>query len=246
MLIRRWSIIAVLLTVFFVGCDGISDLVSIDADKLLELSTSAASAPADGATRVTLTAKIPEASDLYDREIAFTTNMGTFVGGDVDLDDPDNNKKTITVPVAIDGKAYADLTSSTSRGNARVQAVWGDAAKTVQVNFSTAYPQYLDLSTDLAVLSVSGLDQAEITVHARRNQGVASEGTRVLFSVADRDGIQRGIFQNVMTTDANGYAKATYFPGDTRYRGFVTITATFRNPNDGKEIKGQLKIDIIG
>src|SRR5262245_13986214 len=98
------------------GCNAISDAVSVDANRLLKLSTSSTTAPADGASLVTVTATIPETNDTDEREVDFVTTAGTIVGAST------SEPRELSVDADLAGNAVIHIKAPSQVGAATVTA----------------------------------------------------------------------------------------------------------------------------
>jgi hypothetical protein len=95
----------------------------------MTLSTSVSSIPADGFSRVTITATLKPDTASNKRAIAFTTTAGTFVGAA-------SPGKTTTVTADFSGAATVELRSSTDVETALVTATDGGVTHTVNIPFT--------------------------------------------------------------------------------------------------------------
>src|SRR2546428_5430760 len=99
-------------------------------DHFLGFVTSAPSLPADGVSRITLTASIDPNATSGNRTIKFSTSAGTLIAA--------GQKSTTDLDVAVDGsgKALVELQSTTVVLTCRVSARIKDLVRTVNVLFT--------------------------------------------------------------------------------------------------------------
>ena len=175
------------------------------------------SAPADGATRVPVTATV--ASELpAPRSVSFTVTGATFSGG------------STTEAIAVDGsnRAVIDLVAPAAPVSARVRATISGVSADTVVSFVAAVPQSIFVSPAAAVVGPN--TDNRISVSLLRDIGVASGGQVVTYAAKDADGNPTGgVFSGVTlsTTVTNGptVSSATY-NHQGRPAGLVTIEVT--------------------
>ena len=144
-------LVPVLAALTLVGCNAASDLVSVDPSKIVHLSVSASTIPADGISEVVVTARVPMGGQTEAASVNFTTTRGEFVGAS----DPRDHE----VVADSDGVAKVWLRSSTEVGVAHIQAVFGVYASSVDVEFVPVVYGQLDLGL-MTSLSAKRLSEA--------------------------------------------------------------------------------------
>src|SRR5512134_1761542 len=82
-------------------------------DQVLSVSLSATSIPADGTTRLTITAQLDPRTDADKRTVTFTASAGTLIGGG-------REGSTTSVTADASGKAVVELRSNRTPGTVRV------------------------------------------------------------------------------------------------------------------------------
>jgi hypothetical protein len=189
-----------------------------DPNAIVRISAAASSAPADGATRVPITATI--AAELpAPRTVSFTVTGATFNGaGEVDR----------SVPVDGSNRAVVDLVAPTAPVSARVRAsINGVSADTV-VSFVTALPHRIFVSPAAAVVGPNADNR--ISVSLLRDIGVASGGQIVGYAAKDAggnptDGVFSGVALSSTVSGSATVSSATYnHQGGPA--GLVTIEVT--------------------
>jgi hypothetical protein len=221
------------------ACENVDDLVDVDSDEIMRLAGSSTSLPADGASTVTLIAKIPEEATA--RVVTFKTTAGTFIGASAD-------GRSIDVKADPRGRAQVDLRSLTRTGEAQVVAEIASVVGRMSITFTHALPESLALDAGSFALKASFTDSATITATLRRTVGVPTEGTVVTFSAEDPNGISIGRFRSLTTSDTGGKATALFSAGpvvdpngtpmDVILRGVVV------DPNGGASVQGSAVIRI--
>ena len=111
------------------GCYQPDDyLIGPSQDQALVVTVSAATMPADGISRVTITAQLDPHTDADKRTLTFTTTAGTLsFGGKEGL--------SMTAPADINGKAIVELRSSTTAGTAQLEVTVATVSRTASVEF---------------------------------------------------------------------------------------------------------------
>jgi hypothetical protein len=199
-----------------------------DPNSIIRISAAAASAPADGATRVAVTATV--ASELpAPRSVNFTVSGATF------------NGSTGDATVAVDGsnRAVIDVVAPTTAGSARVRATISGVSADTTIAFVPALPHSIFVSPANAVVGPN--TDNRISVSLLRNIGVASGGQIVSYVARDANGnVTGGTFSSVtLSTTVSGgptVSSATYNhqggpPGNVTIEvssGGVTGTAQVR------------------
>ena len=207
---------------------GTYTLSPTSANAIISLSPSVTVAPADGVSRIVLTAKIDPQSTK--REIQFSATDGTFtVGAQTDT-------KKATVIADATGTATTELRTSLTVGTVVVDAtIQSDATHTFRqtVNLSFTTPS----ADDLIVLTVSsssipadGFSRARLTATAKVPQDPTKRtvtfktSTGTLFASAQGSGGTTGSLD--VTTDASGVAVAELQSTQVIETAFVSATVT--------------------
>jgi adhesin/invasin len=189
-----------------------------DPNSIVRISAASSSAPADGATRVPITATI--AAELPGpRTVTFSVSGATF-----------NGVSEVERQVAVDGsnRAVIDVVAPSAPVSARVRATINGVSADTVVSFVPALPQNIFVSPVAAAVGVNADDK--INVSLLRDIGVASGGLIVTYAAKDALGNPTGgVFSAVtLSTSVNGSAtvsSATYnHSGGTV--GLVTIEVT--------------------
>lgn len=96
----------------------------------------------------------------------------------------------------------------------------------IPLEFVRAEPEQLSLLVDKLRVKADSTDTVKITAMLRRESGVVTPGTWVLFSIA-APSMEVGRFWNTQPSDGTGSATVQLSPSlGTEYRGVVTICAT--------------------
>jgi len=208
-------------------------------DRVLALTASADAVPADGASQVTITARIPADAAPANRTIAFTTTAGSFVGAD-----PPGT--SIAAQADLEGEAAVTLQSGTQPATARVEASVAGFVRTLTVRFTAALPESIEVDPGTFALAAGPGNTTTVTATLERSGGgVATQGTEVRFTAATPGGATVGEFRAVTRSDAEGQATALYTAGDTVYRGPVTITARVTDPASGATVSGSATLQVV-
>lgn len=208
-------------------------------DEVLALAASADAVPADGASQVTITARIPADAAPANRTLAFTTTAGSFVGAD-----PPGT--SIQVQADLEGRAEVTLESGTQPATARVEASVAGFVRTLTVRFTPALPESIEVDPGTFALAAGSGNTTTVTATLERSGGgVATQGTEVRFTATDPAGATVGELRAVTPSDAQGQATALYTAGDTAYRGPVTITARVTDPASGATVTGSATLQIV-
>jgi hypothetical protein len=206
----------------------------VAVSSVVTLQLASTSAPADGATVTTATAKVASALPSEQRTVTFATTAGSF--GAV-------GTSTLQVRAGSDDLAIAGLVSPRSSGAATVSATVNGLVARRNVEFTHAFP-------DAAVLSVSGsfrltasfASKASLRLDLTRGSGTVTRGTEVAFeAVDDSSGQAFGYFNGVTASDINGVVTADFTPGNTPERGEATLRATVV----GTRVQATAKIEVI-
>lgn len=219
------------------GVDGLTrslviSFVPANGDELIRFVAAPSSAPADGASTSAFTVRIAP-SFPAGTMVKFQTSAGTFQPGDLTM---------IDATAAADFTASADLKSPASLGAARISATVGGLSRETTVNFTRALPNRITVSTNgTFALPPSTSTGASVIGTFLRDLGKVTEGTVATFRATTDAGAAIGFFNDISTVKSDGTATATFLPGQTTYRGRVTITVGA----DGTAVNGTTQIEIV-
>lgn len=191
--------------------------------------------PADSFHTYTIYATLPAGIDS--NKVTFRTETGTF----------SNNLKVITATADLIkfGVDTANQSIDSSRAvvllksprlpfqNARVIASIAGIADTVNVSFSTAYPDTILLDAGVFTVS-SGLDfPVTITALLKRDSGFVSLNQEVWFKAFNSDGNLIGVFSGLNNySDEKGKVTVKFAPGSVPKESTIFIQGnalTFHN-----------------
>ncbi len=207
----------------------------------LRLTAATSSAPADGATITPMTAEVSGSLPAGRRTVTFTTTLGRFVGDPSDTED--EGSTNISADADGGNRAVAYLRSpGASVGTAFITAKV-DAQPTVSasasVQFVRAAPQRVLVTTDQPTLPPNFTQTIKITATLARDPGIPTEQTIVTFGAVDSAGNTRGVFTNVIRSNAKGVATADFAAGTLAALGPMTITATAENVSGSTVVQVQ-------
>lgn len=226
-----------LVTAEVMGVAGLSrtlvvSFVAANSDDIIRFIAAPASAHADGATISTFTVRIAS-SFPAGTQVTFATTAGTFQPG---------GAATITVPAAADFTASADLASAATLGQARVSATVQGFTRETVIQFTRALPNLITVSTNgVFAFPPSTSAGASVIATFLRDIGKVTPGTVATFRATTDAGAAIGFFNDVTTVKSDGTATATFLPGQTSYRGRVTITVGV----EGSSVQGTAQIEIV-
>ena len=155
---------ALALTAVVAGCHRPEDyrLGPSDIDRVLGITLSSTVAPADGTSRVTITAQLDPRTDADKRDVTFTTTAGTLVAGN-------REGPSLVVPADSTGKAVAELRSPVGAATAELAVSVASIVRTSSVAFlALAREEVFDVSVDRTTLPADGFSTAVITARLRR------------------------------------------------------------------------------
>jgi hypothetical protein len=161
---RRSVELCLALVVLSCGCHRPDDylLAPGNLDRALDVTLSAMSLPADGVSRLTITAQLDPRTDADKRSVTFTTNAGAIVAG---------GKEGSSVVVQADntGKAVAELRSSTVPGTAGLEVTAGPVLRMASVAFVVvARADLFDASVSRTSVPADGFSRTVITATLKR------------------------------------------------------------------------------
>lgn len=187
--------------------------VPADPSQVITLSANPAAVAADGASTITIVARVSPNLPAGRRSVTFRTTVGQFLPG-----------RTGEFTIEADGSNSAQATLvSTTAGSARVTATVDGTTADTNVQFTTALPDSVFVSPAAATLR-SG-ESTLVTVTLLRNVGEVSPRLQVDYSAVTNTGTPIGSFSSV-TLSANGVSTATFNVGLTVYLGPVTVRAS--------------------
>jgi hypothetical protein len=210
--------------------------VAVDAGALVRISTSTASAPADGATPVRVFADIAAGLPSGQRTVTFTTSLGGF-------GTPAAQTPSTTATADLSNRATADLFGPSDQvGQARVTATVGDTTVQTFVEFFRALPDTIVVSPSKQELTATASDSLTLTVTLLRNVGQVTQGTPVVVRVLNPEtGADLNFLINgVAPSGSGGTTQATISAGGTTYRGPATIEVSV----PGTSVRGRATIQI--
>lgn len=217
------------------GVDGLVrratvDFVAVDPDDIIRLAAASASAPADDATRTTLTAEVAAGIPAGSRTVSFTTNLGTFAA---------TGGATASAEADASNRVSVDLVSPAEVGEARITASVDGTSAEATVVFTTARPETVLVATDKFQLRAAADDSTQVTVTLVREVGTPTAGATVTYAAVDpATGADLGFtFRNRTLSDASGEATATLIAGDTPFRGTATVRASVGSVTGSTEIQ---------
>jgi hypothetical protein len=208
------------------------DFVATGPSALVTVSTSPASAPADGATPVHVIASISPGLPSSQRTVTFTTTLGAFA---------DSQMRTTMATADSGNQATVDLASPTA-GQARVTATVAQTSVGTTASFTPALPDSIIVSPDKNAIKATVDDSTTVTVTLLRNIGNVTTGTVVSYQVVDAQSRDLGfLIRSVSPSNAAGVSQAVISAGNTAFRGTATIIARVA----GASAVGQANIDVI-
>jgi hypothetical protein len=190
-------------------------------------------APADGATRTRIVARVsPSIPDLgNNRVVTFTSTDGTFISG-TPVAGPTNGVAA-TVKADAGNQAIIDLKSPSLPATAGITATVANVTARTSIGFMRALPESVAIQTSAASVNRVG-GTITLTVTAFRDVGSPTTNAAVTWAVRDSAGNLIGLISggSVATTDPGENspkqlkATATFAPDGTAAAGPATITAT--------------------
>lgn len=199
-------------------------------DTLVSLSSDSPVAPADGATLTPFSASLSRKFDLGSK-VNFTTTNGLCSR---------NDKKEIDLVVNTEYNATGFIRSPETPGSAVIAAKAGSvSSQGVSIQLQTAYPDVITLSIPNPQVATGAF--VNVTADFFKEIGKVSAGQSVLFSAFDDTGGSIGSFRNQTVVSAARKASAEFFPGQSDYRGLLTIVAEV----PGSDTQGLGVIELI-
>lgn len=167
---------------------------------------------ANGSSSANIAVHLNPAYDFTGKKISFKSTAGTF----------SENEITIT---ATSKTLYTQLRSTNDVQTVRLEVVISDYPFSIELPFKfyKAYPNsmYLQASGD----SIAQNTPYVLTANLYTSIGKVSKQSEVLFSATDSSGIQIGTFYNILPSNADGIANATFILRDSNYKGVITFRA---------------------
>lgn len=192
----------------------------VDPSRIITLSASPASVPADGATPIAVVARIAAGLPAGKRTVTFGTTVGLFLPG---------RRGETTIDADGSNTAQATLVSTTT-GEARLTATVDGTTASAIVQFDVALPDKLFVSPAAAALR-SG-ESTLVTVTLLRDVGEVSPRLQVAYSAQTSSGASIGQFSGITLSNL-GVSSATFNVGSTTYIGPVTIRASVSGGGSG-------------
>jgi len=191
--------------------------------EFLQFETSANSMPADGNSRIILTATIDQGATTGNRTITFQTTAGTLIASG------QQSTAQIEVPIDASGRAVAELQAGSSVLTCRLTAKIKDFVVTRDVLFTAPDPDsVLVLNVSPATIPADGFSRARLTAMAKQPSDPSQRSvtfktsTGTLFSAAERTGTAGPL---AVAADANGIAVAELQSTQVVETAFVSATA---------------------
>jgi hypothetical protein len=233
---RAGWLIPLFLAAALAGCSESDPTNPTAPGAVLTLAPLTAAIPADGASRVALTAQITPQAASANRTIHFTTTAGSFAGA---------TTKAVDVPVDTDGKAVVVLQSGSTVDTATVEASLLSYVQRATVSFTAAVPDSIVVDPGAFSLQAGLANTTTVTAVLRTANGVATQGTPVTFHAFQPNGVALGEFRSITRSDATGQATALFTAGNTTFRGKATLVARYTDPITGKVVEGRGVIQIV-
>jgi hypothetical protein len=211
------------------------EFTPINPSDIITLRPDLDTAPADGATRVRIVARvsasIPDIGN--NRVVTFTSTDGTFVSGTPVSPNPPNGSSA-TVKADAGNMAIVDLKAPSLPALAGITATVSNVTARASINFTRAQPDTVAIQSSAASVNRVG-QTVTLTVTAFRDIGTPTTNAAVTWEVRDSTGAIIGLISggSVAVADPPAgtgptqlKATATFDPDDTAAAGPATITAT--------------------
>jgi len=211
------------------------NFTAVNANAVVNFVIAPKSAPADGATESLFTVMVPafQTLDPNSRSVTFQTTAGKLL--------PDATS-SVSVPVNSTGQASVTLRSAETLTTAIVRATIANTTAETRIEFVPALPEVIELLPDKTTVQGKSSDSTIVRITLRRTIGKVTPGTFITFHATTSTGAVIGIFHDQVTaSDANGQASTTFSPGDTAYRGPITITVEVAGTN----VRGTTTIQVV-
>ena len=209
------------------------NFLPVNAGDAIQVRTSSATAPADGATLTRVSATIP-ASLPGDRLVTFKTNLGLFAS---------TTARTDTATADASNVASLDLKSELSTGEARITASINGSSAETNLIFTNALPEDILVTTDKPAILANRADEAVVTVRLLRQVGTPSlrQVVRLRLVKAGTTEDMDFLLRSIEPSNAEGIVTAKVVAGNLAYTGPATILASV----DGVTKVGQVNIEIL-
>ncbi len=194
----------------------------LDPADIIQLSASAAEAPADGATILQITAMVAPGLAGTDRQVTLTTTRGTFP-----LSTPPD-QQTIQATADAGNRATVDLKAGTEVDTAVIRATVAGVTGETRVRFVPALPDFIVLKPDSVTLKADNTAKVHLVAELHRSLGHVTRGTVVQFSavIAGTTTPVALIYRNVTPSDENDEAEVDVFAPTSTPQMTVTLLAT--------------------
>src|SRR5262245_60608381 len=159
---KRLAVCLLLLTAA-TGCHHPDDyLLASQSDQVLSVTLSATTVPADGISRVTITAQLDPRTDIDKRNVTFATTAGTLIAGGKEA-------QSLTVPADTSGKAVVELRSATTPATARVDVTVASVSRSTSIEFQKlAREDVFDVALSGTSVPADGFSTIVITITLKR------------------------------------------------------------------------------
>jgi len=194
---------------------------SVNPGSVITVSPSPASAPADGATAIIVSATVASALPAGRRTVAFRTTLGTISPAFVEADGSN--------------VARASLVSTTT-GTARITATVAGSSAETTADFTASLPDRVFVAP--AATELKAGTSTSIRVTLLKTNGSVSPRLEVSYS-ATSGGVAFGSFSNITLVDTSGVSTATFNVPATAVPGAVLITASVQG------VSGSATVTIV-
>jgi len=189
------------------------------ADEVLSVTLSATSIPADGISRMTVTAQIDPRTDFDKRTVVFTTTAGTLIAAG-------QQGTTISITADTTGKAVAELRSSTTATTARIDVSVATIARSATAQFvQLTREQVYDLSVSSYSVPADGFSTSLITVTLKRLGTVDQRAVKFETSAGTFVASGQTLSRSVTLTSGLSGVVVAELRSDSPGTAYVRITA---------------------
>ena len=203
-------------TAFDVSSDFAIDFTAVNPASIITVSADPSSGPADGATPITISAKVASSLPAGRRTVTFRTTVG------------------LLLPVSTidaDGSNIARVSLvSTSTGMARITATVDGVSADTTAQLTPALPDRVIVAPDVVQLKSGGNTTIRVTL--LRSAGTVSPRLEVTYTATTNTGAGLGSFSRVTLADTS-VSTAVFNVDTTTYVGPVTITASVAGGANG-------------
>ena len=171
---------------------------------------------ADGATVLSLIAKVDTSFRANNTAVTFTTTTGKFLNG---------NQTVAAIPDSF-GVAHAFLTAPRDSSTAFVTASAGGVVKSDSIVFAAALPRAIILVASPQIFSPDVKAGAESTLTATliRSPGLTSPGGEVQFEIIATNGLKAELGAEALPADTEAKSKLVLMTTD---KGTATVRARY-------------------